>query len=75
MQIYFIAAQVFRPDWIGKPVVFLSNNDGCILSENKPAIGLFAPAQPIYLLEKESFKSKVLEQLSSLHVRVREIDQ
>ncbi len=28
---YCSAEQVFRPEWRGRPIVVLSNNDGCYL--------------------------------------------
>ena len=31
---------VFRPDLAGRPVVVLSNNDGCIIAANKEAKAL-----------------------------------
>ncbi len=34
---YCSAEQVFRPDWRGKPVIVLSNNDGCIVAANREA--------------------------------------
>lgn len=34
---YCSAEQVFRPEWRGKPVVVLSNNDGCIVAANRQA--------------------------------------
>ncbi|MBB1270314.1 hypothetical protein [Shewanella sp. SR44-3] len=34
---YCSAEQVFRPDWRGKPIVVLSNNDGCIIAGNRQA--------------------------------------
>lgn len=34
---YCSAEQVFRPDWRGKPIVVLSNNDGCVVAANKQA--------------------------------------
>ena len=34
---YCSAEQVFRPDWRGKPVVVLSNNDGCVVAANRHA--------------------------------------
>ncbi|GBK97857.1 DNA repair protein [Vibrio harveyi] len=34
---YVSAEQVFRPDWRGKPLVVLSNNDGCIVAANRQA--------------------------------------
>lgn len=37
---YCSAEQVFRPQWRGKPVIVLSNNDGCIVAANKQAIAL-----------------------------------
>ena len=39
--------RVFRPDLNGKPVVILSNNDGCVIArsnEAKPFIPMGAPA-------------------------------
>ncbi|WP_144207572.1 Y-family DNA polymerase [Shewanella donghaensis] len=44
---YCSAEQVFRPEWRGRPVVVLSNNDGCIVAANRQAkalgIGKFGP--------------------------------
>ena len=37
---YCSAEQVFRPEWRGKPIIVLSNNDGCIVTANKQAIAL-----------------------------------
>ena len=37
---YCSAEQVFRPEWRGKPIVVLSNNDGCIVAANKQASAL-----------------------------------
>lgn len=37
---YASCEQVFRPDLLGKPVVVLSNNDGCIIAKNKEAKAL-----------------------------------
>ncbi|WP_299492390.1 Y-family DNA polymerase [uncultured Shewanella sp.] len=37
---YCSAEQVFRPDWRGKPLVVLSNNDGCIVAANRQAKAL-----------------------------------
>ncbi|MGR5061940.1 Y-family DNA polymerase [Photobacterium sp. DNB22_13_2] len=34
---YCSAEQVFRPDWRGKPMIVLSNNDGCIVAANRLA--------------------------------------
>ena len=34
---YCSAEQVFRPDWRGKPIIVLSNNDVCIVAANRQA--------------------------------------
>ncbi|MGR5520767.1 Y-family DNA polymerase [Vibrio campbellii] len=34
---YCSAEQVFRPEWRGKPLIVLSNNDGCIVAANRQA--------------------------------------
>lgn len=34
---YCSAEQVFRPDWRGKPIIVLSNNDGCVVAINRQA--------------------------------------
>lgn len=45
---YASCEQVFRPDLWGKPVVVLSNNDGCIIAANREAkaldIAMWGPA-------------------------------
>ncbi|WP_425263251.1 Y-family DNA polymerase [Vibrio owensii] len=40
---YCSAEQVFRPDWRGRPVVVLSNNDGCAVAVNRQARELGIP--------------------------------
>ena len=54
---YASCEQIFRPDLRGKPVVILSNNDGCIVARSKEAKALHIPdLQPYfkvkYLLDK-----------------------
>lgn len=49
---YASCEQVFRPDLRGKPVVVLSNNDGCIVARSKEAKALGIPdLQPYFKLE------------------------
>ena len=45
---------VFRPDLKGKPVIVLSNNDGCVIAANKEAKALaeMPMFQPIYKIKK-----------------------
>lgn len=40
---YASCEQVFRPDLQGKPVVVLSNNDGCIIAANREAKAIGVP--------------------------------
>ena len=46
---YASCEQIFRPDLRGKPVVVLSNNDGCIVARNREAKALNIPdLQPFF---------------------------
>ncbi|MGV6828111.1 MAG: Y-family DNA polymerase [Flavobacteriales bacterium] len=58
---YASCEQVFRPDLNGKPVVVLSNNDGCIIAANKEAkaIADIAMFGPIFKIKKELEKHQV----------------
>ncbi|HLU51189.1 MAG TPA: Y-family DNA polymerase, partial [Flavobacteriaceae bacterium] len=51
---YASCEQVFRPDLWGKPVVVLSNNDGCIIAANKEAKALqdITLFEPVYKIKK-----------------------
>ncbi|MGB1041439.1 MAG: Y-family DNA polymerase [Flavobacteriales bacterium] len=51
---YASCEQVFRPDLNGKPVVVLSNNDGCIIAANKEAKSLahIPMFQPVFKIKK-----------------------
>ncbi|MEP2237824.1 MAG: Y-family DNA polymerase [Maribacter sp.] len=51
---YASCEQVFRPDLINRPVVVLSNNDGCIIAANKEAKALtdIPMFQPIFKIRK-----------------------
>lgn len=56
---YASCEQVFRPDLLGKPVVVLSNNDGCVIAANKEAkalthIPMFEPAFKIKQVLQEN---------------------
>lgn len=50
---YCSAEQVFRPDWRGKPIIVLSNNDGCIVAANRQARELGIPKFAPYFHVKE----------------------
>ncbi len=59
---YASCEQVFRPDLKGKPVVVLSNNDGCVIAANKEAKALaYIPMfQPVYKIKKELKENNVV---------------
>jgi DNA polymerase V len=49
---YASCEQIFRPDLRGKPVIVLSNNDGCIVARSKEAKALGIPdLEPYFKLE------------------------
>lgn len=49
---YASCEQIFRPDLRGKPVVVLSNNDGCIIARSKEAKQLGIPdLQPYFKIQ------------------------
>ena len=50
---YVSCERVFRPDLVGKPVVVLSNNDGCVVARSNEAKALGITAGiPYYQLPK-----------------------
>ncbi len=59
---YASCEQIYRPDLRGKPIVVLSNNDGCIVTRNKEAKALNIPDLEPY------FKIKHLLQQHQVHV-------
>lgn len=58
---YASCEQVFRPDLWGKPVVVLSNNDGCIIAANKEAKALthLPMFEPVFKIKEALQKNKV----------------
>jgi len=52
---YVSCELVFRPDLLGKPVVVLSNNDGCIIAANRKAKTLLGDRmfQPVFKIKKQ----------------------
>ena len=58
---YASCEQVFRPDLHGKPVVVLSNNDGCIIAANKEAKELtdIPMFEPVFKIEKLLIENNV----------------
>lgn len=60
---YASCEQVFRPDLRGKPVVVLSNNDGCVIAQSKEAKELLElwMCRPWFEIEKEARKLGVIQ--------------
>ncbi|WP_417886982.1 Y-family DNA polymerase [Zunongwangia sp.] len=58
---YASCEQVFRPDLWGKPVVVLSNNDGCIIAANKETKNLahIPMFEPVFKIRDILQKNKV----------------
>lgn len=58
---YASCEQVFRPDLNGKPVVVLSNNDGCIIAANKEAKALteIPMFEPVFKIKESLIRHNV----------------
>ena len=59
---YASCEQVFRPDLSHRPIVVLSNNDGCVIAQNQLAKDLLGMhmAQPWFELERRAMKLGVV---------------
>ncbi|WP_076411617.1 Y-family DNA polymerase [Shewanella sp. UCD-KL12] len=62
---YCSAEQVFRPEWRGRPIVVLSNNDGCIVAANRQACALGIPKFEPYFKVKSQCEHLGVIALSS----------
>ena len=62
---YASCERVFQPQWKGKPVVILSNNDGCVIARSNEAKILGIPmGVPAFKYQKQ-FKHKKIKVFSS----------
>ena len=73
---YASCEQVFRPDLQGKPVVVLSNNDGCVIAANKEAKALahIPMFQPVFKI-KEILKANNVTCFSSNYTLYADLSQ
>lgn len=57
---YASCEAIFRPDLRGKPVIVLSNNDGCVIARNASAKKIGIPmAAPWFQIKNRDFPEKV----------------
>ena len=62
---YASCERVFQPQWEGKPVVILSNNDGCVIARSNEAKALGIPmGAPAFQYQNE-FKKHGIKVFSS----------
>jgi len=61
---YVSCERLFRPDLEGKPVVVLSNNDGCVISRSNEAKAFIPMGAPAFQYEK-IFREKGVEVFSA----------
>lgn len=62
---YCSAEQVFRPEWRGKPIIVLSNNDGMVVAANRQAKQAGIPKFQPYFKLKDLCEQKGVIALSS----------
>ncbi len=62
---YASCERVFQPKYIGKPVVILSNNDGCVISRSNEAKDLGVPMGAPEFKIRELLKEKNIKVFSS----------
>lgn len=53
---YASCESIFRPDLKGRPVVVLSNNDGCVISRNDEAKAVGVKMGAPYFKQKDVFR-------------------
>ena len=62
---YASCERVFQPQWEGKPVVILSNNDGCVIARSNEAKALNIPMGAPAFKYKQQFKQQGVKVFSS----------
>jgi DNA polymerase V len=62
---YASCERVFQPKLIGRPIVVLSNNDGCVIARSNEAKALGVPMGAAYFKYKDDFKRRGITAMSS----------
>lgn len=56
---YASCEMVFRPDLRGKPLIVLSNNDGCIIARSAAAKKYVKMGEPWFMIKNQDFPEKI----------------
>ena len=62
---YASCERVFQPQWEAKPIVILSNNDGCVIARSNEAKALGIPMGAPAFQYRSFFKQKEVQVFSS----------
>ncbi|WP_110641087.1 Y-family DNA polymerase [Salinicola sp. CPA57] len=57
---YASCERVFRPDWEGRPVAVLSNNDGCVIARSNEAKELVEMGAPTFKIPPDARRQLIL---------------
>lgn len=69
---YCSCERVFRPDLTGKPVVVLSNNDGCVIARSEEAKALgYKMGDPFYQVKEKLEAEEWLSSRATIRSTVR----
>lgn len=64
---YASCERVFRPDLKGKPVVVLSNNDGCVIARSAEAKPWIKMGTPWFQMKNERYPEKYTRSLATMN--------
>ncbi len=67
---YVSCERVFRPDLVGKPVVVLSNNDGCVVARSNEAKQMGIKEGTPYFKLAEEFPGQKMRRLDEVVDRI-----
>lgn len=72
---YCSCERVFRPDLVGRPVVVLSNNDGCVVARSAEAKALGIPEGMPYFKMREQYADADISAFSSNYTLYGDMSQ
>ncbi len=68
---YASCERVFRPDLKGKPVVVLSNNDGCVIARSAEAKPWIKMGTPWFQMKNEKYPEKYTRSQATMNFMPR----